>query len=109
EFVVTKEALLNAIQNDEFVVYYQPKIDIASRGLYGVEALVRWVNSSKQLIFPDQFISQAESFGLIDEISWIIIKKAIKEIGELQADIQFQFKLALNVSPYSLKDLEFPS
>lgn len=108
EAIVTKETLIQAIQNDEFVVYYQPKIDIATRGFYGVEALVRWVNNQK-LIFPDEFINQVESFELIDDLTWVIIKKAIKEIGDLQNKVQLPFKLALNLSPKTLKDLEFPN
>lgn len=108
EFIVTKESLTQAMQNDEFVVYYQPKIDIATRGFYGVEALVRWSHNQK-LIFPDEFINQAESFGLIDDLTWVIIKKAIKEIGDLQNKVQLPFKLALNLSSETLKDLELPN
>lgn len=108
QFIATKEELIRAIEQDEMVIYYQPKVDIASRGLYGVEALVRWNHPEQNLIFPDQFISQAESFGLIDELSWVIIKKALKEIVDIQREVYMSFKLALNLSPHTLSDLEFP-
>lgn len=108
EFTVTREELLRAIKDSEFVVYYQPKIDIATRGFYGVEALVRWLHPTHNLIFPDQFIGLAESFGLIDDMSWVIYKKAIQEIGDLQDQLCFPFKLSLNLSPYSLHDIDFP-
>lgn len=108
EFIITKEELIHAIKNDEIVVYYQPKIDIATRGLYGVEALVRWQHPLHKLTFPDQFIGLAESFGLIDDLSWVIYKKAIHQIGELQNQLGFPFKLSLNLSPYSLNDMDFP-
>ncbi len=108
EFTVSKEELMSAIQNNEFVAYYQPKIEIATRGLYGVEVLIRWLNSKQQLIFPDQFIPQAESYELIDEISWLIFKKAIKEMEDLQNKVQLPFKMALNLSALTLKDVQFP-
>lgn len=60
------------------------------------------------LIFPDQFISLAESFGLIDEITWLVIKIAVKEIPSLKRQIGFSCMLSLNLSPYSLQDLAFP-
>ncbi|CDZ77209.1 Bacteriophytochrome cph2 [Legionella massiliensis] len=109
EFTATLDELTRAVKNNEFVVYYQPKIEIATRGFYGVEALVRWLLPNQRLIFPDQFISQAESFGLIDKLTWLIMKNALRDIGELQNKLQFPFKLALNLSPFSLKDLEFPN
>lgn len=105
----TREELELAINNDEFVVFYQPKIDIATRGFYGVEALVRWLSKDQHLIFPDQFINQTESLGLIDALGWVIMKKAIKEIEDVQNKIKLPFKTSINVSPVTLKDLEFPN
>ena len=109
EFIVTKEELMRAIKDEEFVVYYQPKVDIATRGFYGVEALVRWQHPIHKLIFPDEFIGLTESFGLIDDLSWLVYKKGVQEIGDLQNQLGFPFKLSLNLSPYSLNDMEFPN
>ena len=104
EFLVTREELLRGIQNNEFVTFYQPKIDIASRGFYGVEALVRWNHPVHKITYPDNFIPQTESLGLMNELTWLIIRNAIKEISWLQEQIQFPFKLGLNLSPGSLED-----
>lgn len=108
EFNVTKAELLAAIERHDFVVVYQPKVDIATEKLTGVEALVRWIHPQHGLIFSDQFIGLAESLGLIDEITWLIIKKAIYEISSLKEQTGISFTLSLNLSPYSLQDLNFP-
>jgi len=107
-FTVTKEELMRAIEKNEFVVFYQPKVGIAVEKLLGVEALVRWRHPQQGLIFPDQFIPQAESFGLIEEISWLIIKIAITEMSSLKDKIGHSIMLSLNLSPHSLHDLSFP-
>lgn len=106
---VTREALMTAIQNNEFVAYYQPKINIATMDFHGVEVLIRWFNSKQELIFPDQFIPQAEQYGIIDDITWIIIKKSIKEIESLQRHTQILFKIGINLYPGTLRDLDFPA
>jgi EAL domain-containing protein (putative c-di-GMP-specific phosphodiesterase class I) len=108
EFKVTKEEITQAIQRDDFVVFYQPKIEIATDKLIGVEALIRWKHPLHGLIFPDQFISIVESFGLIEEITWLNIIRAIKEMSTIKRKIGFSFMLSLNLSPYALHDLTFP-
>jgi EAL domain-containing protein (putative c-di-GMP-specific phosphodiesterase class I) len=108
EFIVTEGELLRAIKNREFIIFYQPKIDVSTRGFYGVEALVRWQHPIYKLILPDQFIGHAESFGLIDDLSWLIYETAFEEIGNLQKDLSFRFKLSLNLSCFSLNDMVFP-
>jgi EAL domain-containing protein (putative c-di-GMP-specific phosphodiesterase class I)/ActR/RegA family two-component response regulator len=107
EFVVTDAELMRAIEQNQFVVYYQPKIDINTRGLHGVEALVRWLHPEHGLIYPDQFIGYAESGSFIEKISWLVIKNAIEEIEVLQDKLQFPFGLALNLSPCLLTIPEF--
>lgn len=107
-FEITKDELIQAIKNNNFILHYQPKITIATGKLYGVEALVRWLHPKHHLIFPDQFISLFESYGLIDEISWLVIKNAVKDFEFINCNINFPFLLSLNLSPYFLHDLTFP-
>lgn len=105
---ITEELLIIAIQNKEFLVYYQPKVEIQTQKLIGVEALVRWQHPHYGLIFPDQFIPQSESFNLIDELTWIVIKKAVTQIESLKTRIGFSLMVSFNLSPYSLHDLSYP-
>ena len=107
-FAIQKEALEEAIQNNEFVVYYQPQIDIASGGVRGVEALVRWRHPSRGLIFPDSFIGRMETFGLIDELGWIVANRALSEVGQFGSDDRHPINLSLNTSVNSLCNLSFP-
>src|ERR1700733_965183 len=107
-FAIQKEDLEEAIQNNEFVVYYQPQIDIASGEVRGVEALVRWQHPSRGLIFPDSFIGRMERFGLIDELGWIVANRALSEVGQFGSDNRHPITLSLNTSVNSLCNLSFP-
>ena len=74
----------------------------------GVEALVRWQHPELGLVFPDSFIGHAESFGLIDQLGWLVVNRGLAELPERAlADGSFP-TLSLNVSAHSLTDLKFP-
>lgn len=74
-----EDSLRSAMVNDEFVLHYQPKIDIASGDVTGVEALLRWNHPKKGLCFPGEFISLAESTGLIFELGDWVVKTACEQ------------------------------
>ncbi|WP_193111554.1 EAL domain-containing protein [Sulfurimonas paralvinellae] len=88
--VLTKQAserlkiqvsLLQAIENKEFVVYYQPQIDIVQNKLLGMEALVRWKKEG-EMISPAEFIPLAEESGLIVEIDRLVMDMAIAQFSQ---------------------------
>jgi EAL domain-containing protein (putative c-di-GMP-specific phosphodiesterase class I)/CheY-like chemotaxis protein len=100
--------LRTAIDLDQFVVHYQPLIDIRSGRVTGLEALVRWQHPTRGLIFPDNFIPRIEALGWIDELGWLVATRAFAELykfadphGDLPA-------LSLNASVHSLLNLHFP-
>ena len=72
--------LRKAIQNNELVVYYQPKINFRNKDIYGFEALVRWNHPEKGLIPPGLFIPLAEQTSLISDIGRIVLQKTAKQI-----------------------------
>lgn len=106
--VIRKEELRRAIARDEFVLHYQPQIDIATGHLIGVEALVRWQHPERGLVFPDSFIGRMEKLGLIDELGWIVASRGMSEVGQLANGDGKPPMLSLNESVYSLHDLKFP-
>lgn len=73
--LTTLNQLRQAITNEEFVLHYQPKFDINTREIIGMEGLIRWQNPERGLVFPDEFIPLAEETGLIFAIGeWVLLE-----------------------------------
>jgi EAL domain-containing protein (putative c-di-GMP-specific phosphodiesterase class I)/ActR/RegA family two-component response regulator len=97
-----------AVRRNEFVLHYQPQIDVATHAVIGVEALVRWQHPVRGLIFPDSFIGRMEELNLIDELGWLVAERALVEVKQFAAEGRVLPRLALNASVHSLRDLKFP-
>ncbi len=98
ERIVMKAGLHQALENKEFIVYYQPQIDARGEKLIGLEALVRWRHPNMGLIPPAQFIPLAEENGLIVEIDQWVMKTAMKQIGKWYKEGLAPGVLALNLT-----------
>nr|WP_227591471.1 EAL domain-containing protein [Acinetobacter sp. Marseille-Q1620] len=72
--------LRQAIKNKELIVYYQPKISLTSKKVYGFEALIRWNHPVRGLIAPDTFLPFAEESSLISEIGYFVLLETCKQI-----------------------------
>ncbi|CAK7039039.1 EAL domain-containing protein [Phascolarctobacterium sp.] len=84
-----KRALKQAIRNDEFVAFYQPKIDINDGRLVGAEALIRWKTTENKLVSPGEFIPLAEKTGLVTELDMIVFEKVLQFLRQaLDAGIE---------------------
>lgn len=79
ERIAMETSLRQAIDNKEFIVYYQPQVDASSEQLIGMEALVRWQHDSMGLVSPDQFIPLAEETDLIVGLDQLVMKMAIEQ------------------------------
>jgi diguanylate cyclase (GGDEF)-like protein/PAS domain S-box-containing protein len=93
-----ENAMRVGIEQDEFTVYFQPKVDHRRR-IVGVEALARWTNSELGMIAPDRFIPIAEDTGLIVPLTTIMLKKAFAAAAAWPRTHGHAVQLAVNLSP----------
>jgi EAL domain-containing protein (putative c-di-GMP-specific phosphodiesterase class I) len=105
---VTDEDLRNAMRNREFVLFYQPQVDIATGAVEGLEALARWQHPRLGLLPPDCFIPRLEALGAIDSFGWLMADRGLEEARNFPSNGCPAPRIALNVSVHSLKDLKFP-
>ena len=93
--------LRRAIDNDELALHYQPKADVVTRDVIGVEALVRWHHPTRGLLAPDSFIPLAESTGLLRPLTHWVLSHAIADAAHWQRG-GLEVPVAVNISPRSL-------
>lgn len=98
--------LRQAIENEEFVLYYQPKVEFASGRICGAEALIRWQPPGEAMISPLSFIPVAEETGLIEEIGRWVLLTACRMAGELSHTLKCPVPIAVNVSPRQFRQLD---
>jgi PAS domain S-box-containing protein len=103
----TIEDLERAITNDELDTHFQPKVDIGTGKVVGVEALVRWEHPLHGLIRPNAFIAMAEENGMITRLTDAVCNKALDYAAELKSS-GHNLNIAINISVDSLTNLEWP-
>ena len=99
-----EQALIGALEHEEFEVHYQPQINAISGHIVGVEALLRWQNPILGWIGPDAFIPIAEHVGLIKNIGDWVLKTACRQLQEWHESGLGPLRLAVNVSPLQFID-----
>jgi diguanylate cyclase (GGDEF)-like protein len=99
--------LRQAIEHNQLIVHYQPKIALDTGKMIGAEALVRWQHPKNGLIPPDQFIQSAENTGLIKPLTDWVLSTGLRQCSNLLSNDTMQH-LAVNISARSLHDLRFP-
>ena len=99
--------LRGAIERDQLLLHYQPKVNLKTGKVYGVESLVRWQHPRHGLMHPDEFVPLAEQTGLIAPLSQWALKEGLRtccdQFNELGLDV------AVNLSVRNLQDPRFPN
>lgn len=107
EFLSLENKLLNAIKNNEFILYYQPQIEAVSGKISGVETLIRWQHPTLGLVNPEQFIPIAEESGLIIPLTEWVLKKSCSQKNSWNELGLPKIKMAVNISPKHFKTINF--
>jgi len=90
--------LRRAVDNQEFVLYYQPKVSLKTNKIVGVEALVRWVHPTRGLVPPDEFIPLSEETGLIVPIGLWVLREACMAMHRWQSEFPTDPPLEVSVN-----------
>ncbi len=93
-----------AITAKQFVVHYQPIVDLNTGAIYKAEALVRWQHPTRGLVPPNDFIPLAEETGLINDIGDWVFREAARETQRLRSSHHTSFQISVNKSPKQFRD-----
>ena len=111
ERALLRSALENAISNEQLRVYYQPILQLSTRDVVGLEALVRWQHPTKGLVSPDDFIPIAEQTGLIVPLGECVLNQACAALARWQwartDSGGTPLKMHVNVSPLQIRSRRF--
>ncbi len=99
--------LRGGIEQNQLQLYFQPKVDLSSGKVCGVESLVRWRHPEHGLMYPDEFVPLAEQTGLIAPLSLWALKAGLNTCSNFHDD-DMQMDVAVNLSVRNLQDPRFP-
>ena len=100
--------LRQAIENDELILHFQPKINLHTHKIIGTEALVRWRHPEHGFLAPDEFIPMAERTGLINPLSIWVMNHALSQTEKWHRQ-NIKLSVAINLSPVTFLDTELPN
>jgi len=103
----TVDELQAAIARDQFVLHYQPKVDLGTGDVHAVEALVRWDHPTRGLLYPDSFLNLVEVSGLMRSMTRLVLEMALDQAALWQAQGR-HLTIAVNLSASSLVDAGLP-
>jgi diguanylate cyclase (GGDEF)-like protein/PAS domain S-box-containing protein len=102
-----ESGLRHALDGREFVLYYQPKMDLETEAVTGVEALVRWRQPGRGIVLPEKFIPIAEQCGYIVPIGRWVLREACRQAKSWQDTDLVPTPVAINVSAVELRSRDF--
>ncbi|WP_199385489.1 putative bifunctional diguanylate cyclase/phosphodiesterase [Geomesophilobacter sediminis] len=104
---VMENGMRRALENGDFLLYYQPKVNLVTGEITAMEALVRWDHAELGIIAPSDFIPLAEETGLIIPLGEWVLRQACAQNKWWQDQGHFRLRVAVNLSGYQLQQAEF--
>lgn len=104
QLIELEAELLRAIERDELVLFFQPKLCLKTGELVGLEALVRWQHPKRGLVPPDEFIPLAEKTGLIEDLSRWVVKNICQQLQSWDNVKDNRINISLNLSPVEFRN-----
>ncbi len=104
--LISEKQILDGLNNDEFVYYYQPKISLITGKVIGAEALIRWIKPEGQIIQPQEFIPLAEQTGILSAITYKMFAKLARDLL-IFSDIDSALVISFNTSAQDFVEPDF--
>ena len=101
------DELQQALDKNEFVVYYQPKYDLTNKHFISSEALIRWKSEKYGFLTPTKFLGKAEAVGLTHEIDTFVLKKVCEDLNDLRRRGKRLLPVSVNFSLYEFYSSNF--
>ena len=101
------DELQEALEKGEFIVYYQPKYDLANKRFISSEALIRWNSEKYGLLSPAKFLDKAEAVGLTHEIDTFVLRKVCESLNDLRRRGRRLLPVSVNFSLYEFYSASF--
>lgn len=105
--ITLEAAMFNAVREGEFLLYYQPIVDAATRQIQGFETLMRWLHPSLGMVSPMNFIPIAEANGLINLLGAWALKSACVQLKSFEEVARRKLYISVNVSPRQFRNDQF--
>jgi len=107
--LLKEKELKNAILNDEFVLYYQPQLNLLTNRLEGVEALVRWQHPTKGLLLPGEFLDDIDTLFMNSQFDNYVLSKACSTNARWYEKYKRRVTIAVNITAVEFQDPQFVS
>jgi diguanylate cyclase (GGDEF)-like protein/PAS domain S-box-containing protein len=105
--ILLQSSIRKALENNEFVLYYQPQIDVLTGKLFGYEALIRWISPKYGFVSPDKFIKLSEENGTIVHLGRWVLQEACEFCKKININEKEQYVISVNISPIELMQYDF--